>query len=194
MRPPEHLDTLRLSLRPPVLEDAGWIFGSYAQDPDVTRYLVWQPHRNIEETLAYLRRCLSAWEGGSAFPWVITRKGDGQPIGMIEIRRDEHKADIGYVLSKAEWGRGYMSEAAEEIVSWALGQSQLYRVWAVCDVENLASARVLEKAGMEREGVLRRWIKHPNVSREPRDCYCYAKVREARLTDLAPEPGERLGA
>jgi len=44
-------------------------------------------------------------------------------------------------------------------------------------VENLASARVLEKAGMHREGMLRRWSVHPNVSPEPRDCLCYAIVR-----------------
>jgi ribosomal-protein-alanine N-acetyltransferase len=52
-------------------------------------------------------------------------------------------------------------------------------VWAVCDVDNLASARVLEKAGMGREGRLRRWVLHPNVSAAPRDCWCYAHVKEA---------------
>ena len=177
MRPPQHLDTLRLSLRPPVPEDADWIFGSYAQDPDVTRYLTWLPHRKVDETRAYLRRCLSAWEDGSAFPWVIMRRGDGRRMGMIEIRPGEYKADLGYVLSRAEWGQGYMPEAAERVIGWALGEGRIYRVWAVCDVANLASARVMEKAGMEREGVLRRWIKHPGVSDEPRDCYCYAKVK-----------------
>ena len=53
----------------------------------------------------------------------------------------------------------------------------MYRVYAYCDVENLASARVMEKAGMSFEGVLRRWGVHPNRSSEPRDCRCYAAVR-----------------
>jgi len=48
---------------------------------------------------------------------------------------------------------------------------------AVCDVENIASARVMEKAGLSREGVLRRWLVHPNLGPEPRDCYGYARVR-----------------
>ena len=47
-------------------------------------------------------------------------------------------------------------------------------VWATCDVDNLASARVLEKAGFEREGRLHNWIVHPNIGPEPRDCYVYA--------------------
>ena len=51
------------------------------------------------------------------------------------------------------------------------------RVSGVCDVENLASARVLEKAGMLREGRLRRHTVHPNVSDHPRDVYLYARTR-----------------
>ena len=70
-----------------------------------------------------------------------------------------------------------MTEAARVIVDWVLKQEGIYRVWAFCDVENLASARVLEKVGMQKEGVLRRWMIHPNVSDEPRDCYCYAITR-----------------
>ena len=51
-------------------------------------------------------------------------------------------------------------------------------MWAVCDIDNLASARVMEKAGMQREGILKRWSVHPNISAEPRDSYCYAVVKD----------------
>jgi RimJ/RimL family protein N-acetyltransferase len=70
-----------------------------------------------------------------------------------------------------------MSEVLTSVVQWALGQPGIYRVWATCDVDNVASARVLERVGMEREGVLRRWLVHPNVGEEPRDCICYSIVR-----------------
>ena len=86
-------------------------------------------------------------------------------------------ADLGYGLARQHWGHGYATEAVQAVVRWALSQEQFYRVWATCDVENLASARVLEKAGMQREGILRRFIIHPNISSEPRDCYCYAVVK-----------------
>jgi RimJ/RimL family protein N-acetyltransferase len=67
--------------------------------------------------------------------------------------------------------------ASRNTVAWAVDLSGVYRIWAVCDVENTASARVLEKLGMVRERVLRKWIIHPNVSPVPRDCYVYARVR-----------------
>jgi RimJ/RimL family protein N-acetyltransferase len=96
---------------------------------------------------------------------------------MIELRMQGHRAEIGYVLARSHWKRGYMIEAARAVVEWALSQPEVFRVWAVCDVENMASAQVLEKIGMRREGTLSRWIIHPNVSKEPRDCYCYALTK-----------------
>jgi len=72
-----------------------------------------------------------------------------------------------------------MSEAVEELIRWGLESAEIYRIWAVCDVENTASARLLERVGMELEGTLRRWLVHPNVSDSPRDCLCYSIVKAA---------------
>jgi ribosomal-protein-alanine N-acetyltransferase len=177
MRPPEIIETRRLRLRLPVIADANAIFEQYAQDPAVTRFLTWRPHKHIDETYEYLRRCIAGWDNASAFAWVLTRKENGQLLGVIEIRVGEYKADIGYVLARSQWGLGIMPEAVSAVIDWALGSSWIFRVWAVCDIENLASARVLEKVGMEKEGVLRRWIIHPNLSDEPRDCVCYSKTK-----------------
>ena len=63
-------------------------------------------------------------------------------------------------------------------MNWFLAQPEIFRIGSVCDVENPASARVMEKAGMQREGILRRWIIHPQMSDQPRDCYCYSIVKE----------------
>lgn len=177
MRPPEFFETLRLQLRPPALEDATAIFEQYAQDAEVTRYLIWSPHRDITETREFLKRCETVWRDGVAFPWAIIRKEDHRLVGMIEARFNEHGFLLGYVLAKPFWGKGYMSEALRALIDWALQQPEIYRVWAFCDVENHSSARVLEKSGMQREGLLKRWFKHPNRSQDPRDCYCYAKTK-----------------
>lgn len=173
---PEIIETSRLVLRRPRREDASAIFERYAQDPEVTRYLAWKPHDAIERTYAFLGRCETVLKTGEAFPWTIVLQRNGI-IGMIELRLSGHRAEIGYVLARSYWNRGYMTEAMQAIVKWTLAQPGIYRVWAFCDVENAASARVLEKAGMQREGILRRWIIHPNVSEEPRDCYSYAIVK-----------------
>lgn len=177
MKPPELIETERLVLRMPSLEDAESIFNSYAQDVEVVRYLLWRPHQNIQETRDFLARCMAGWEGDAQFPYVITLKQSGEVIGMIEIRIDDFKASIGYVLSRPFWKQGLATEALRPLVEWALNQKSIYRVWAVCDVDNLASARVLEKVGMKREGVLRRQMLHPNISDEPRDSYCYAVTK-----------------
>ncbi|MFQ5681822.1 MAG: GNAT family N-acetyltransferase [Candidatus Binatia bacterium] len=177
MSPPEVIKTKRLQLRRPVMEDAKPIFQRYAQDAEVTRYLGWRPHQTLATTWDFLHRCRTWWEHGTAFSWVILRQDDKQPLGMIELRIEGHRATVGYALARTAWNQGFATEAAQAIVEWALAQPSIYRVWAFCDVENKASARVLEKVGMRREGVLRRWMIHPNCSSEPRDCYCYALTK-----------------
>jgi RimJ/RimL family protein N-acetyltransferase len=177
MRPPEIIETLRLALRPPIMTDAEAIFSCYAQDAEVAKYMIWRPHTDLDETRDFVNRCVLAWDDGSAYPWVITRKEDGGLIGMIECRVRGFSMDIGYVLARAYWGRGYMPEAARSIIEWGLSREGIFRVWALCDVDNRASARVMEKVGMQREGILRRCSLHPNISDEPRDVYCYSVVK-----------------
>lgn len=176
MRPPEIIETDRLILRKPRLEDAESIFAAYAQDPDVTRYLTWPPHTEIDQTRAFMEYCLRNWDSGEAFEFVITRRGEECLIGMVSLRMQGYKADLGYVLAKSHWGQGLMSEAVQAIVNWALAQPEIFRVWAVCDVDNPASARVMEKCGMSYEGTLKRWLRRPNRD-EPVDCLCYAVTK-----------------
>jgi RimJ/RimL family protein N-acetyltransferase len=175
--PPKILKTQRLRLRKAKLADADAIFRQYAQDPEVTKFVSWLAHRNIEETRDYMKMCQLAWDIGRAFHWVIERQEDGQAIGMMIGRANPEKWELGFVLARDHWGRGYMTEALRGIIAWTLQQKDIFRIWAVCDIDNKASARVMEKAGMKREGVLRRWSVHPNLSDEPRDSYCYAIVK-----------------
>ena len=177
MKPPEIFETQRLRLRPPVMEDAEEIFLRYAQDAEVTKYLTWRAHKSVETVREFLGFCLRELKAGRWVQWVIAKKDDRQLIGMIGLKVDGHKAELGYVLARAYWNTGYMTEAVRAVVNWALKEEEVYRIWAVCDVENPASARVMEKAGMRREGILRRWTIHPNRSDEPRDCYCYALTK-----------------
>ncbi len=177
MHLPEIFETARLRLRSPRQQDAAVIFDTYARDPLVTRYLVWLPHQAIETTEKFIALCIEQRANASAFPYVITQKYDARLVGMIDFRPHQHGANLGYVLAKEYWGRGMMTEAARCVVEHAFTQKGLYRVQAFCDVENIGSARVLEKIGMRREGTLRRYVVHPAVSSEPRDCYLYAITR-----------------
>jgi RimJ/RimL family protein N-acetyltransferase len=172
---PETFLTDRLILRPVAPPDAPGIFDSYAQDREVTRFLIWQPHKRITETEAYIAHCMAAT---SSRTYVLVGRDDATIHGALDLRQPEpHHLTFGYVLARAWWGRGLMTEALTEVVRWAMTQDPIWRIGAVCDVENRASARVMEKAGLLREGLLHRWLVHPNISDEPRDCYSFAKTR-----------------
>ena len=177
MEVPETIQTERLILRKPCMEDALAIFEGYAQDPEVTRYLVWKPHRNIRDTEEFLLACGQLWRTGKDFAYSITLKEDDKLIGMFGLHPMNLKIEVGYALAHPYWGKGYMTEALCAVIDWAFTQPDIFRVQATCDVDNLGSARVMKKAGMEREGLLRRYILHPNVSDEPRDVYLYAIVK-----------------
>ncbi len=177
MLPPTSFTTSRLLLRAPLPADAVAIFQAYAQDPEVTRYLVWRPHRDLSETQAFIERCLLSWQQHTEFAYVITDQQTTQLLGMLSLRISGFAASLGYGLRRAAWGQGIMPEAAGVVTDWALAQPSIYRVWAICDYENRASARVLEKIGMQCEGLMRRGVLHPNLSDEPRDCWLYARVK-----------------
>lgn len=171
---PERNETDRLVLRKPHIQDAFSIFNGWAQDTEVTRYLTWRPHKQVEQTMEFVRGCLAAWETQTRFPYMITIKETGEVIGMIDPRIEGSRLGIGYVAARAHWGKGYVTEATRAVMEWAFQQPTIYRVYATTDLENVASQRVLEKVGMQCEGILRRYILHPNISNIPRDSYMYA--------------------
>ena len=178
MKMPEQIKTERLILRKPHMDDALAIFAGWAQDQEVTRYLTWRPHQRIEQTQEFVQDCLFAWEQETRFPYMITLKETSEVIGMIDPRIEGSKVGIGYGTARAHWGKGYVTEATRAAIEWAFQQPSIYRVYATTDVENIASRRVLEKAGMQCEGILRKYIIHPNISHVPRDSYMYAIIKQ----------------
>lgn len=178
LRPPVSFATARLAGRKPRVDDGPAVFAAYASDPEVTRYLAWRPYDRLEPLNAFLRECVANWEKGRGhLPWLLCLKGTDTPIGSIGVTIEGDKALFGYALARKFWGHGFAAEALTYLVDWSLAQTGIYRAWAFCDVENPASARVMEKAGMVREGILRRWHVAPNLGPEPRDCVVYARVK-----------------
>ena len=174
---PDTFGTARLLLRPIAVEDAEAIFDTYAQDKEVTRYTIWKPHHSRAETQAYVERCV-ATPASVERTYMLVGRDDNVIRGALRLCRPaSHRLESGYLMARRWWRQGLMTEALIEVAGWAMAQPLVFRISAVCDVENVGSARVLEKSGFVREGVLRRWMMHPNVSNEPRDCYSYARVR-----------------
>ena len=172
---PNTFQTSRLLLRPIDMGDAQAIFDGYAQDAEVSRYLTWRPHTSITHTETYVQACLNA---ATSRTYALVQLTTNEVIGSFDLRETgPARLGYGYVLARPLWGMGLMTEALTAVVDWALRQPSIWRIGDVVDVENGPSARVMEKAGLEREGLLRRWSMHPNVGCAPRDCFSYAKVR-----------------
>jgi ribosomal-protein-alanine N-acetyltransferase len=172
--PPDTFETARLLLRPVTIVDVD--AGSYAQDEEVTRYLIRRPHRSRSETRAYVERCI-ATPAEVERTYMLVGRCDNVVRGAFALRqRAPHRLDCGYVLARPRWRQGLMTEVLTGVSVWALRQPSLFRIGAVCDVENIGSVRVLEKSGFVREGLLRRWLVYPNISDDPRDCYSYVRV------------------
>ncbi len=172
----KELKTSRLKLRPICEEDSRIIFEKWAQDEDISKYTTWTSHRKVEETERYIADCLDGWSQNS-YTWIIETKDKREVIGCFAARLNQHKVDIGYLVIKSEWGKGYMTEVITAFIDEVFKSENIERIWAVCDVENIASKNVLKKAGMEYEGLLKSWLIHPNMGLKPRDCHCLCIVK-----------------
>jgi len=178
MTPPDTFTTERLFARRPRREDAPTVFAAYASDPEVTRFLTWKPYTDTPDLEEYLAMQSQRWiQPDPVCLYLLCLANTDSPIGAISLHFSPNKVMFGYVLGKAHWGHGYMTEALRYLLDWAMAQPEIFRAWAACDVDNPASARVMEKAGMTREGVFRRFHIAANISPEPRDCIVCAKVR-----------------
>jgi len=174
---PDEIHTERLLLRKPRATDAPLMFNAYAQDPTVTRYLMWRPHANIAETRAVIDRFLTAWESQEGFCWFLFTNDTDQMIGSIAARPENDGLNLGFLLARPHWGNGYMPEAIAAVLEWAFTEPWVSRASAARDIENHSSARALEKAGFVRARILHEFSVHPNISSAPRDCFEYAITR-----------------
>jgi [ribosomal protein S5]-alanine N-acetyltransferase len=153
---------------------------AYASDPQVTLHMDWPTHPDIAQTREFLAARISGSDNSDEVGWAVTLRSDGAMIGAIGIRPHGHKADFGYVMARRYWGQGFATEAARAVIAEAFKIPEIQRVWATCSIENQASRRVLEKAGLELEGILHAWNVRPQKGGIAEDAYCYAIVRDRR--------------
>ena len=155
------IETSRLILRRARTADARAMFENWASDPQITRYLSWKPHKNIAETQEILSGWVREYRDTRTYNWLIVPKILGEPIGSIGmssldyLKEVNEFCEVGYCLSRQYWNQGFATEAMQAVLSYLLERVGFYRVQAVHDVLNPASGRVMEKCGMQIEGVMR---------------------------------------
>jgi len=186
------LQTERLELREFEESDLDAIH-AYASDPEVVRYMAWGPN-TPEQTREFLHAKLAEQRGGErrAFGLAVVERQSGALIGSVGLRLNESgtQAALGYCFSRRVWGQGYATEAAGAMLRFGFEELGLHRIHATCDPRDVASARVLEKIGMRREG---HFVQQKRQKGRWRDSYCYAILRR-EWEDGSQPVGERTRA
>lgn len=154
------IETQRLILRPITLDDAQDLY-ELLSDEKVLKYLTGIPkYTGVDMAISYIGDKLSEkYSKNDYYDWGIEEKSTGKMIGRITVYRlDDFRrmADLIWYLSSTAHGKGYMTEAAQSIVSH-LQSIGFERIEAFADVENQASMRVMQKIGMQYEGTLRKY-------------------------------------
>lgn len=176
MPPPETLTARSIVLRRAQLADAQSLYLS-ACNADVMRYLDWPMPTDPKDTESHLRKVSADWDAGAEYQWVILDRNSAECIGTISCRPHGHAADFGYFLARSHWGRGLALDAAFAVVNWLNSQSEILRIWASVDVENVRSRRLLERLDLQLEGILRTATVRPNIGGLPRDTAIYARIK-----------------
>ncbi len=152
------LETSRLILRRFETRDANDMYHNYTSDDEVTKYLTWPTHKSKETTRDYVESMQEQYSNPFFFNWAIQDKALGQVIGSIAVVRYDEKTEsvhIGYVLGRAWWGKGIMTEALTEVIRFCMDEVGVKRVESRHDPRNGGSGGVMVKSGMEYEGCIR---------------------------------------
>jgi len=174
------IETERLILRQFTLDDAQAFFLCIS-DPEVWRYSRRPAQTSLEETTHSLKKLLQWYEKRTMVPWAIVLKEHQHLIGQFQMEEwsdEDHRAAVGYRLARQYWGKGYATEALHAVIAYLFENTTVNRIDAFTWSENVASARVMEKAGMRFEGLARQ----RNFAKGAfRDLKTYAILREDYL-------------
>jgi RimJ/RimL family protein N-acetyltransferase len=165
-----------VSLRTVEEEDVEFL-RDVVNDPDVRRTTLMTAPKNAQQEREFFEEVVS---GDDSVDLLVAV--DGRPVGMISLNAvDEGNgvAELGYWIAPDEWGNGYATDAARTLTEYAFEQRRLHRVQARVVSFNDASARVLEKAGFEREGVHRETV---FVDGDHRDVVWYGRLATDHAT------------
>ncbi len=154
----------------------------YAVNPDVYKFMPWGPNTE-EDTKNYIQSAINFRQEipRTKFELAIILKTTKKRIGGCGITvsdAENQQGWIGYCLNNNLWNQGYATEAAAKLLEFGFEKLELHRIFATCDTENIGSARVLEKIGMQREGFMR---DDKLIRKKWRDSFLHAVIRNYKI-------------
>lgn len=173
------LETKNLILRKIQNGDYKTAFKNYCSDEDVTDYVLWEVHKNEDDTKKLFSLWMNTYDEEDTYKWVIVYKENNEVIGMIDAFKKLMKydtAEIGYCLGKGYWNKGLMTEALKEVIRFMFEECGAETIYAEYLENNPASGKVMEKAGMTYDGRFRSRILDRFNNRN--DLIAYSILRE----------------
>ena len=168
------LVTERLELRPICSDDATAIW-PYVSDPEISRYMSWEPHASLAVTEAFIEDVCRRMDDGSTISWVVRESAKGRVcvlVSLIVIMRTHRalrydKAELAYWIGRPFQGKGYATEACGAVIDYAFRSLGLNKITVAHDAENAASGALIRRLGFRLIGVEYRhfckngrWIDH----------------------------------
>lgn len=149
------LETKRLILRPFNNNDYEEMYNNWANDSRVTKYMTWDPHKDINETKTLVNHWVNSYNKNNFYHWIIYLKEENIVIGsfsIVDINQDLEEVEIGYCIGYNWWNQGLVTEACKEILNYLLNEVQVKSVVAKHDSRNPASGKVMQKNNMVYQG------------------------------------------
>ena len=179
---PDQLETERLIVRAPRLEDVPLVWEAITESLDTLKpWMIWaQKHPKMEETEASLRKAMAAYLTQEDFRMHLFEKETGAFIGSTGFHRidwDLGRFEIGYWLRSSYEGKGYITETVHMLTDFAFKELGVNRLEIRCDEDNQGSRRVAERCGYQLEGVLRMNARKADSNSLTNTCI-YSRVRQ----------------
>ncbi|MBQ4584442.1 MAG: GNAT family N-acetyltransferase [Bacilli bacterium] len=160
------VNTERTILRKFKTKDALSFFENVGGDAEVSKYVVWNRHENVEVTKRAINKWIENYEKDNVYYWAVELKETNEIIGSISCVNVDLKnatCELGYVYGSKFWNKGYATEVLKAVINYLMKEEGFYTIYAQHLSLNPASGRVLEKSGMVYEGRLKNRIIDKNT-------------------------------
>lgn len=164
----KQIETKRLILRKIEKNDYINIYKNWTSDKITTRYLTWDIHASLEETKKYVEYKLEKNKKPYSFDWLIVLKETNEPIGEIEavdVSLRDKLVTVGYCIGSKYFGNGYVLEALNEFIKYMFEEVKVDKIICCHISTNPNSGKVMAKAGMKKDGVLKGYLIDKNTDK-----------------------------
>lgn len=165
------IETDRLILRKFNIKDINDVYNNWGTDSNCNKFLPWELHKNLDETKELVINWIQKYSDMETkkINWAIELKENHEVIGAIDvlhIKPEDKRCGIGYCIGSKFWNNGYTTEALKVLINYLFTELDFNLIEADHYEKNPSSGRVMQKAGMKKDAVLRNRVYLKDL-----DCY-----------------------